>query len=116
MYRIDPDRIDLVESFKSRPFGPHSAEVKRLLNRLRWGSMQDRLVLVCVARHQRWVLARLSGRRNSPMFIDRSKEFTSLAQAEWEIFKRRWEQHTGRSLAGRVEDPLYDASLGAARR
>ncbi len=116
MYRIDPDRIDLVEAFKSQPFGPHAAEVKRMLNRLRWGSMQDRLVLVCVERHRRWVLGRLSGRRDRPIELDRSAQFTNLAQAEWEIFKRRWQQHTGRSLAGRVTEPAYDSSLGAARR
>jgi hypothetical protein len=116
MYHIDPDRLDLVEAFKANPFGPHAPEVKRMLNRLRWGSMRDRMVLVCVERHRRWVLGRLSGRRASAIELEPAMQFTSLAQAEWEVFKRRWQLHTGRSLAGRVDEPHYDAALGAARR
>jgi hypothetical protein len=116
MYRIDPERIDLVEAFKSKPFGPHAPEVKRMLNRLRSGTMRDRWVLVCIERHRRWVLGRLSGQRSTPIELERGVEFTNLAQAEWEVFKRRWQAHTGRSLVGRVQDPTYDAALGAGRR
>jgi len=116
MYRIDPERIDLVEAFKAAPFGPHAPEVKRMLNRLRCGTMRGRWVLVCIERHRRWVLGRLTGQRSTAIELERAVEFTNLAQAEWEVFKRRWQAHTGLSLSERVQEPSYDAALGAARR
>lgn len=116
MYKIDAERIDLVEEFKAKPFGPHSREVKRMLNRMRYGDMRNREVLVCVERHKVWVLGRLSGKRDTKIELDHNRRYTSLAMAEWEIFKRRWEAHTGRSLDGLIEDPMYGRELGAARR
>ena len=40
MYRIDPERLDLFEEFKAKPFGPYSHELERLLNRLRMGPVK----------------------------------------------------------------------------
>ena len=40
VYRIDPERLDLFEEFKAKPFGPYSHELERLLNRLRMGPVK----------------------------------------------------------------------------
>ena len=36
MTDIDPTRRDLVEAFNANPGGPHSPELQRLVNKLRW--------------------------------------------------------------------------------
>ena len=36
MYKIDPGRTDLAEEFRRNPFGPHSAELQKVLNVMRW--------------------------------------------------------------------------------
>jgi hypothetical protein len=36
-YRLDPQRTDLAREFRSRIRGPYSAELQKLLHRMRWG-------------------------------------------------------------------------------
>ena len=116
MYEIDPERLDLVEEFKARPFGPYGPELRRLVNGLRAGPVAGRYVLVCVERHKAWVLGRLTGRRGAAIEMFDDCRFTNLAAGEWEIFKRRWAAAAGVSLAGRVSDPVYGADASAGRR
>jgi hypothetical protein len=95
MYRIDPARLDLVWEFKAHPTGPHSPELKRLVNRLRMGPLSGRYLLVCRKRHREWVLGKLSGTRGARIEIFADAVFDSVAAGEWEVFKRRFEAHTG---------------------
>ena len=116
MYRIDPERLDLVEEFKAKPFGPYSHELERLLNRLRMGPVKDRHVLVCTKRYAEWVLGRLTGERGAAIRIFADQRFDSLARAEWEVFRLRWRAHTGDDLHDRIEPPSYPAGAAPARR
>jgi len=116
VYRIDPKRLDLVEEFKARPFGPHGHELTRLLNALRLGSNEGRYVLVCTRRHRQWALGQLTGRRGEPVRLLEDRRFDNLAEAEWTVFKLRWRARTGENLDRLVEPPRYDPSASPGRR
>lgn len=94
MYTIDPRRTDLAAVFRAHPFGPHSAEVAALLTALRLAPVAGKYVLLSSADGASWELARLTGRRfEAPRQL--GEHFTDLAAAEWAVFVRRWEAHTG---------------------
>lgn len=97
-YPIDPSRIDLAEEFKANPFGPHSAALQRVVTRLRSGELVGRYVLVTKVPHHEWVLGCLSGVRGQDVILLEDHVFTSRAEAEWRVFKLRWEAITGKAL------------------
>ena len=97
-YPVDPDRIDLAREFEANPFGPHGAELQRVVTRMRWCEVKGRHVLVTRIPHREWVLGRLSGRRGVDVELLEDQVFTSRAEAEWAVFKLRWRAITGRTL------------------
>ena len=97
-YPIDPTRTDLAREFKINPLGPHSAALQRIVTRMRWNELEGRYVLVTRIPHREWVLARLSGQRGVDVALMEDRVFTSLAAAEWAVFKLRWEAITGAAL------------------
>ncbi len=99
MFRIDPARQDLAAEFKSRPFGPHSGELQRLLNRMRSQSLPGRYALLTLVPHREWGLLRLGAARGGMPEIVEGVRYRSAAEAEWDIFKRRWQEMTGQTLA-----------------
>ena len=98
MYPIDTSRKDLAREFKSNPFGPHSAELQRILNRMRWEPLKGKYVLVCTKPYKEWILAELPGERGKPITMHQDQVFTSLADAEWAVFQKRWKRITGEDL------------------
>ena len=99
MTEIDATRRDLVEAFMNNPRGPHSPELQRLVNKLRFEpTMKDKYVVVCTKPHAEWTLAQLPGERGKPIRMHEGTVFTNLDDAERAIFKLRWEAHTGESL------------------
>jgi hypothetical protein len=106
---IDPARLDLVEEFRAKPRGPHGDELQKLLHRMRWnGDPQSdgRYVLVVTEPGKQWTLGRLPRQRGKPIELMRNHVFTSIAEAEWEVFKLRWEALTGPSLPPHLSGPL----------
>lgn len=97
-YQINPKDKHLVEEFKAKPIGHHSAELQQLLNVFRGEAMADKYVLVCTKPHKEWVLGQMTGNRGEPVKIHRNKVFHSIYDAEWEIFKLRWKKYTGEQL------------------
>ncbi|MEM8855489.1 MAG: hypothetical protein AAGD34_17430 [Pseudomonadota bacterium] len=95
---VDPDRLDLAAEFRAAPRGPHSPDLQRLLSRLRWGPTAGRYVLFVLEAGERWMLARQPDGRGKPLELLGDQVFTSLDDAEWEVFKRRWSALTGRPL------------------
>ena len=95
MYRIDPGRTDLAEEFRRNPFGPHSAELQKVLNVMRWEPIEGKYVLVNTVPHKEWCLAQLPGKRGVPVTLHEDIVFTDLGEAEWYIFRLRWKKHTG---------------------
>jgi hypothetical protein len=99
IYRIDPIRdFPLAQEFHGNPIGHHSANLQRVLNVLRGGPLNGKYVLVCTIPHKNWQLATLSGERGKPVNLLPNTFFGDLKQAEWDIFRRRWEAHTGEIL------------------
>ncbi|HWA43027.1 MAG TPA: hypothetical protein VHA10_07435 [Hypericibacter adhaerens] len=98
MYEIDPERLDLAREFREKPFGRHSGELQRVINRMRAGSNEGRLVLVTLERHKRWGLARMGAGLRAPLTPVPGYEFTSYEEAEWTVFTLRWQEITGREL------------------
>jgi hypothetical protein len=99
MYKIDPARTDLAEEFKAKPFGPHGAELQKVLNVMRWEPLEGKYVLVCTKPHKEWCLGQLPGKRGVPVKLYEDVTFGDLGDAEWHIFKLRWKKHTGQDLA-----------------
>jgi hypothetical protein len=98
VYTIDPTRRDLVEEFRSSPFGPHSPELTLLVNRLRLGPMEERYILVCTRRGREWAVARMPTARGAKLeFVD-GAVFDDYAAAAWEVFRLRWQAVTGEAL------------------
>lgn len=96
-YRPKPDHRALIEEFKHNPIGHHSPALQRLLNRLRGAPMADKFCLVVVKPNREWQLAKTSGVRGQPIKT-LARRFTSMAEAEWYVFRLRWKALTGESL------------------
>jgi len=106
---VDASRLDLVEEFRRKPRGPHGDELQKLLHRMRWSGDSEasgRYVLVVKEPGRRWALGRLPRMRGKPVEILSNQVFTSIAEAEWEVFKRRWEALTGTSLPQSFKEPV----------
>lgn len=99
MYQIDPDRTDLAREFKASPLGPHSAELQKVLNVMRWQPNDGKYVLVATDEGDAWCLGRLPGRRGIKVEIDEDVRFDDIDAGWWHLFKLRWSYQTGRELA-----------------
>ena len=97
-YRITEDDLPYAAEFKARPIGYHSPGLQRVLNVLRGGPKASKYVLVVRVPFERWVLGRLPAERGQAVEILEGQEFTDLEEAEWAVFKLRWNAHTGREL------------------
>ncbi len=108
---VDP-ALELVLEFRRRPHGPHGDALQRLLHRMRWAGDPEepgRYVVVVREPGRRWVLAHLPRRRGQPIQVIPNQVFTTLADAEWEVFKRRWTALTGSTLP----DEIANAPAGS---
>lgn len=95
---LDSSRADLAREYKENIFGPYSKELTHLLTRMRWGPVEGRYVLVVLEQGKRWHLARMPAGRGTPVELFPEIEFMSIADAEWHVFKLRWEILAGTPL------------------
>lgn len=98
MYAIDPTRLDLAEEFRDKPYGRHSAELQRVLNRMRSEPFDGHYVLLRDGRFGPYRLACL-GRTPADDVTMTEHVFPSKRAAEWTVFKLRWRRLTGQDLA-----------------
>lgn len=96
-YKVDPSRTDLALEFKRRPYGRHSDELQRVLNLFRSDPLPGNYCVVCTKPHREWALARFRQTSREPVDL-LGPTFGSLAEAEWAVFKLRWQTHTGQAL------------------
>ncbi|WP_282604340.1 hypothetical protein [Pelagibius sp. Alg239-R121] len=103
IYQIDGMRMDLAREYRDNLRGPFSLELQRVLDKMRSTPMKGRYALIVDEPFRRFSLARLSGERGVPPERIDGVTYTSLAEAEWDLFKRRWQDLTSHSVT--VEDP-----------
>jgi hypothetical protein len=100
-YALTAEDLPYAREFLARPFGYHSPDLQRVLNLMRGLGPEGKYVLLCVEPHRRWALARLPARRGEPIVRCGDVEYTDLATAERDVFRRRWHDLGG--------PPLIDA-------
>lgn len=98
VYKINPADKHLAEEFRKKPIGHHSPELARVLNLFRGQDQAGKYVLICTRPHEEFVLAELPARRGHPIKMHHNRVFASIEEAEWEVFKIRWEHFTGEKL------------------
>ena len=94
LFKIDPSRSDLAIEFRARPYGEHSPQLQAVLSLMRSRPPDGRYVLICTKPHEEWVLAQISGEPPQAEVIP-DCTFSSLEEAEWAVFKMRWQAFTG---------------------
>lgn len=105
VYKIsaDEDRR-YIEEFRKTPIGAHSPGLQRLLNimRLERGGVQA--ILICRRKFSEYVIGHMPTNRAEPIEIEDGPVFATREEAEWELFRRRWRDHTGEI----INQPLRD--------
>lgn len=97
MYVFDASRLDLAREFRSRPFGEHSPDLQYLLNLMRVPGERPFHLLVMTEPYRRWTLAvKEPGTLCAPRLTN--TVFTDLLEAEWHVFKLRWQALGGDAL------------------
>ena len=97
MYRFDKTRLDLAREFRANPWGEHSPDLQYLLNLKRRPGPAPFHVLLIDEAGKRWTLATLEpGGKAAPR--PTNVVFTDLLEAEWHVFKLRWEKLAGEAL------------------
>ncbi len=56
------------------------------------------VVLICRKPFREGVLGEVPVRREDPIVIESGPVFTSREEAEWEVFRRRWQKLTGEAI------------------
>ena len=108
MHAVDPKRLDLAREFKCAPIGPHSADLQKLLKIMRWDRPDKRWISVQTERGGAHYLAYSKGPRGHSLDVFLEQPFATFAEAQWAIFRKRWQQHTGNALNFDGEAPIAD--------
>jgi hypothetical protein len=102
-FEIDPSRLDLAAEFRRKPYGRHSAELQRVLNRMRMEPFEGHYVLLRDGRFGPWRLAQLGATPADPI-VETGQIFQSVREAEWAVFRLRWKRLTGQDLPLDIRD------------
>ncbi|MBM3518673.1 MAG: hypothetical protein FJX56_12565 [Alphaproteobacteria bacterium] len=98
MYRVNHNMKHVAEEFMQKPIGHHSPELQRVLMVFRGEPLEGKYVLVCTKPFKEWTLGQLTGVRGKPVKLLKDKTFTSIEDAEREVFRLRWKKYTGHEL------------------
>lgn len=99
---IRPDPA-LAAEFKRTPLGHHSAELQKLLRVFRTLPTAGKHALLRVDHRRAWVLVRFNGRKGEPLTVHRDRVFTDWNEAEWAVFKLRWQAYFGEPVPEALE-------------
>ncbi|WP_172327897.1 hypothetical protein [Mangrovicoccus sp. HB161399] len=105
VYRItaEADRQH-IEEFRANPIAPHSPGLQRMLNIMRTWTGGDQYILIARVEFAEFVIGRMPEHREDPIVVEEDMVFATREEAEWELFCRRWKQHTGESLNMPLKD------------
>jgi hypothetical protein len=96
--KLCQDAAVLAQEFRAQPHGRHSAELQRVLNRMRAEPFSGRYVLVQETKGLPYRLARLGPTPADPISYT-GDTFATLQEAEWAVFKLRWRRLFGCDVA-----------------
>lgn len=85
----------LVAEFRRRPLGRHTADLQELLNKFRAAPIEGKPFLFMLEQHRRWALAHFSTTRPLTYTVDRDTVFETIEDAEWHVFRQRWQDRYG---------------------
>lgn len=106
MYRITVEEDSrYIEEMRARPIGPHSPGLQRVLNIMRFYRGGIQYVLVCRVPFKEYSLGRMLPDRAAPIEIDEEATYSTQEEAEWELFRRRWLEHTGQTITIGYREP-----------
>ncbi len=91
------DVAQLAQEFRAQPHGRHSAELQRVVNRMRSEPFAGRYILVQEHKGQPYRLAQLGITPSDPISYT-GDTFVTLREAEWAVFKLRWRRLFGSDL------------------
>jgi hypothetical protein len=94
---LTEEEREAILEFRRRPVGQHSPFLQQRLNIMRGEAVEGKYVLLCTKPHEEWVLAQMNGRKR-PLTIHGNVVFHDIIEAEYEIFRRRWERHFGKKI------------------
>jgi hypothetical protein len=97
MDKLCPDIAQLAREFRAQPHGRHSAELQRVLSRMRSEPFAGHHVLIQEHRGSPYRLARFGTAPADPVSYT-GDTFATLEQAEWAVFKLRWRTLFGSDL------------------
>jgi len=97
-YRISDADLSFAREFLADPIGYKSPGLQRVLNLMRGAGPEGKYVLLCREPYRRWGLARLPAQRGQPIVEVSGIEYRDLREAERDVFRRRWRDHTGEDL------------------
>ena len=97
MDNLCQDVAHLAQEFRARPLGRHSADLQRVLNRMRSEPFSGHYILVQDDKSQPYRLAQLGATPSDPISYT-DDTFVTLAEAEWAVFKLRWRRLFGSDL------------------
>jgi hypothetical protein len=95
--KLCQDVARLAQEFRANPYGRHSAELQRILNRMRNTPFHGRHVLIQEHRALPYRLAQLGATPVDPLSYT-GDTFPTLEEAEWAVFKLRWRSLFGTDL------------------
>lgn len=84
---------DLIRRFRRNPMGPYDAELQAFLLPLRNLSASGKHALMRRPAEGGWTLVRLGGRKQPVEIV--GGLWTSRAEAEWAVFRARWQAVRG---------------------
>lgn len=94
---LTPEERAAIEEFRRKPVGQHSPFLQQRINIMRAEAVEGKYVLLCTKPHREWVLAQMNGRAK-PLTIHGNRVFHSLTEAEYAIFRLRWQRHFGKTI------------------
>lgn len=94
MNKLCQDVARLAQEFRARPYDRHSADLQRVLNRMRSEPFSGRYVLVQERKGSPYRLAQLGSTPAEPISYT-GDTFDTLEEAEWTVFKLRWRRLFG---------------------
>ncbi|RWE19694.1 MAG: ABC transporter permease [Mesorhizobium sp.] len=92
------ERLALAAEFRRAPLGHHSPNLQRLLRTFRSLPVVGKHALLTIEPNRSWMLATLTGVPGRALTPQEDVVFDSLEDAEWYVFRKRWQQHFGTDL------------------